>query len=48
MLLAKFEVLLVKRATEEVAVDQSWRMLLAKFEVLLVNSATVEVAVDQS
>jgi hypothetical protein len=48
MLLAKLLVLLVKKATVEVAVDQSCRMLLAKFEVLLVNSATVEVAVDQS
>jgi hypothetical protein len=37
MLLAKFEVLLVNRATVEVAVDQSWRILLAKFDVLLVN-----------
>jgi hypothetical protein len=48
MLLAKFEVLLVKRATVDVAVDQSCRILLAKFEVLLVNLATVDVAVDQS
>jgi hypothetical protein len=47
-LLAKLEVLLVKRATVEVGVDQSWRMLLAKFDVLLVKRAVVEVAVDQS
>jgi hypothetical protein len=47
-LLAKLLVLLVKKATVDVAVDQSWRILLAKLLVLLVNSATVEVAVDQS
>ena len=48
MLLAKLLVLLVKRDTVEVAVDQSCRILLAKLEVLLVKRATVEVGVDQS
>ena len=45
---AQLLVLLVKRATVDVATDQSWSILDAQLLVLLVNSATVEVGVDQS
>ncbi len=44
MLEAKFEVLLVNKATVLKGVDQFWRMLLAKFEVLEVKRATEEAA----
>jgi hypothetical protein len=43
---AKLEVLLVNKATVDVALDQSCKILLAKLLVLLVNSATVEIKVE--
>ena len=40
--------LLVKVATVEFGVDQSWLILAAQFDVLLVYLETVDTEVDQS